>query len=390
MAGESGRAVRPLIERLETEPQRFESQQAVRILETVRRDYTERERQAGRQPADGEDGAVEFRGALSFAFPRSDIESVTLSPRFRYDGGGPRPVMTVNFMALGGVLGPLPSPYTEFVIDSARKVPKITAPLDFLNLFNHRLIFMAMESAKPFRPALQAPDPAQSSHARFLKAIIGLGTPDLQSVLQLRTGVDFTPALLNLAALIHQKPVSAHAVERALSAHFGLGAELIPFQGVWLELPADQWTVLGKRGSNRRLGTETIVGTRVWDQAAGVAIALGPVDFARVFDFLPGGRACAELSALLEVMLGGAFDIRVQLKVNPKTVPASRIGVARRLGRTARLERRGHPAATFLRRAPSTMRLGWTSWLGRRAPTGGRPVASFRLPPMAHAGPAPS
>ena len=386
MAAESRGPVRPLIERLETEPQRFDSHQALRILEAVRRDYEEREKPARPRPADGDNGVVDYRGAVSFAFPRSDIQSISLSPEFRRDGGGARPVMTVNFMALGGVMGPLPPPYTEFVIDSARKEPRITAPLDFLNLFNHRLIFMAMESARRFRPALQAPDPAQSSQARFLKAIIGLGTPNLQPLLQLRTGVDFTPALLNLAALIHQKPVSAHAVERALAAHFGLAAELIPFQGAWLELSSDQWTVLGKQGFNQRLGTEATAGTRVWDQAAGVAIALGPMDFDRAFDFLPGGRACAELSALLEVMLAGAFEIRVRLKVRPHTVPASRIGVARRLGRNARLGERA-PAATYLRRPPSTMRLGWTAWLGRRAPAGSAPVAAFSLPPAAHRGP---
>src|SRR5271170_8150228 len=129
MATTVRRSVRPLIELLAAEPYRFDSRQAVRVLELM---------VPGSVPVgllgDPSDEAVAFRSSLSTAFPASDIDRVEMPP----PPSGRRSVVTVNFLGLGGAFGPLPVGLTELVATRARRGD--TATRDFLDIFNHRLV----------------------------------------------------------------------------------------------------------------------------------------------------------------------------------------------------------------------------------------------------------
>ena len=71
---------------------------------------------------------------------------------------------------------------------------------------------------------------------------------------------------------------------------------------------------------------------------------MGPMDFDRFSDFLPGGRSLERLVDWVRNYVGFEFDWEVQLVLARDEVPGIRLG------------REGH--------------LGWTTWLGaRRAAT---------------------
>lgn len=316
MASASRGPTSPLIDLLAREPHRFDPRQAVRVLE------------AGRPPDPG--WAIRFRSSLSLAFPTGDIESV------RWPGDPRPPVVTVSFLGLGGPTGPLPAPFTEHIAAAVRR--REFAGRDFLDLFNHRLVTAAMDLAKLFRPALQSDSPQDSNLARQSFSVMGLGTPGMRAAVEPRAA-----ALLPLAALVSQRPLSAHAIERAVTAHFGVRARVVPFRGDWLRVPPEMRSVLGRGGRNRRLGQDAMLGGRIWDQSAGIVLELGPMPLDQaelLFPAEPPTRH-ADLVALLDFLVEGAVAIELRLLVREDSIGRSEL--------------------------KRTSRLGWNSWLTRRA-----------------------
>ena len=342
MARQSRRTLRPLtrtpvIERLRQEPYRFESEQAERILAL----WSEDQGPAARP--------LQFRGSFHLGFSAGDVEAVdlALTPSDRQGPPG-RPTLTLSSFGLGGPTGPLPVRYTEFVIESTRRGQR--GPRDFIDIFNDRLIGCALEVKRLFRPALQAKH-AQDSHlAAQLYALLGLATKGLATPDRAAPLAQLAPALLPLAALAHQRPISAHAIERAVSAMFRVTAQVTPFQPGWLVIPKDQRTFIGRRGRNQRLGRDAVLGGGVWDPSAGIELALGPMPYARALDFIPRKTAGAPLAALLDFLVGDDVSVTVRLRVEGAGVPAARLA-----------PRTSGPGGC----AP--LRLGWTSWLWSRS-----------------------
>jgi type VI secretion system protein ImpH len=335
MAATGRRGVRPLIELLSAEPYRFDSRQAVRVLEQLARGATPVG--LGNDPCDE---ALSFRSSLGAAFPASDIDRVEVPPAHDH---ARRPVVTVNFLGLGGAFGPLPVSLSELVARRARSGD--TASRDFLDIFNHRLVSLVMRSWRLFRLALQDTTPEETSFAFYLFALLGLATEGMRITRgrHPRNRLDgLDRSLLGLTGLLNQKPISLHAVERTLNVHFGVPVRAIPMRGVWLALEPAQRTAIGASGRNRALGDGAVLGALVWNQAGGILIVLGPLGFRDALAFLPNGTAFHETRRLLDVLLGRAFALSLRLTINPQDMPLSRLGQS------------------------GAMRLGWAAWLTSR------------------------
>ncbi len=315
MATAGWRGPHPLSRLLREEPQRFEALQAVRLLEMM----------AGRP------GAVRYRGSLGSAFPASDIDRLDLP-----GNAGAAIEVTANFLPLAGAFGPLPRPLAELVATAARR--KDMAARDFLDLFNHRLISLLVQLRRRTRPAAEAVVPEATRLAAWLFALLGLETPGLRRSERLH-GLD--RGLPILAGILGRRPLGLHAVERLLAHHFGVPVRVAPFRGRWLPLDEDQTTVLGRGGRNRGLGDGALLGRRVWDQAAGLRVTMGPLRREALVDLLPGATGWKHLCILLALALDRAFACELVL------LPAAHSANAARLGRGARL--------------------GWTAWLGGSA-----------------------
>lgn len=307
--------------RLFTEGEKFDFLQAVWLLE--------------RMAAQSEDGsgdakprkeAVRFRAHNSLSFPPSEIFSVTLEKD--------RPVMTVNFMGLTGPAGVLPRHYTEAVIEAGRRPGvKNSAPRDFFDLFNHRLIALFYRAAKKSRLALSFANTNGDPFTNALLALLGLGTPGLQQRSEISAR-----ALLFYAGLIAQRPCSATVLAAILEDYFAAPVTIEQFRGQWFELDPGDGTCLGKagEGKNNQLGVSATIGDRVWDEQSAFRIVLGPLDYERMYDFLPYlyeenyrqenayqqigdalpyGRAYHELNQITRFLVGEEMSFEVSLKV---------------------------------------------------------------------------
>ena len=271
--------------------------------------------------------AVRFRSAVGYGFPASEVAAVE-PPK---STGEPSTVV-VNFMGLAGALGPLPTPFTERLVEETRRGNRAFGA--FLDIFNHRLVSLMVRAKRQHLPTLGLDPPWATSFGSYLCAAIGMGTRGLCNRLAIHDG-----ALLRYAGLLSDGRRSAHALQVILADHFGVPVRIRQFVGCWRVLADDQITVLGRFGRNQRLGGTAVLGRRVWDQHGRIEIELGPLTLRQLRDFLPIGRAHDRLRALVEFFTRRELDVDVRLCVAAREVP------------TLRLSGTDGP------------RLGWTSWL---------------------------
>lgn len=352
MAAPRRRSIPPLIRALEEEPYRFDFYQAVRVLETARGlDFEDGGPVlAGDDPDSapaapvGETGdprreAVRFHADPSLAFPASSIRDLT--PPDRPD----RPArMTTRFLGLIGAMGPMPRPLTERFL--ARGAKKDLAWRAFFDIFNHRLIALMVRVRKAHRLALETRAPHRGPVGRFLFSVMGLGTPGQRDRMTVPDR-----SLQRYAGLLAHRPRTAVGLEQMFQDHFGVPMRVKQFMGAWFHLESDQWTHLGARpgvpggstgGRNNALGRTAVLGTRFWEQQAGIELLIGPLDFERFKQFLPGAPANRPLLSMVLFYVSPEFNFTARLILKRDAVPPMRLG--------------------------GDLRLGWTTWLSTRPP----------------------
>ncbi|MDG1886099.1 MAG: type VI secretion system baseplate subunit TssG [Alphaproteobacteria bacterium] len=304
------------------QPEQFDFYQAVRLLESIA---------AQRSPGDPSkmklDDVVRFAAKVSQEFPTSDIEGLEYSE----EGNAPAKMM-VNFMGLAGAHGPLPSPITQRILMGNRTSNEAAAA--FLDIFNNRLISLFYKTQAQHSANLARVLPNQHPVGQGVLSLIGLGEgasrdrlliPDL--------------ALMRFSGLLASRPISKMGLEKLISNLFDIPTKVTSFVGRWLRIDNSQKTRIGKDGKNNRLGVDTIIGERAWEQAGGIEIELGPLSKTDFPDFLMGGKRFDPLADLIEFSVEKNLTIRLRLIIARDARPQARL-------------QRSNP-----------MRLGWSSWL---------------------------
>jgi type VI secretion system protein ImpH len=332
------RGERSAVEWLHDEPFRFEFDQAVRLLELIRKSSTLDGRSDGSAESDA---PVRFHSRVTFEFAASEVHAIAPPT----PDGQHMPTLTVNFMSLAGVGCPLPYAYTEMILKAAFQ--RDCAAIDFLDIFNHRLIWMFYRAHKMHRPTLTVNAPSSGETAQYLFSLIGLGPNSLRG----RSGVS-DGSLLHYSGLLSRSVRSTAGLECMLADYFGVPVRLQQFAGAWRELDRPQQTTLGFIGLNQTLGDSAVLGKRVWDQAAGVVLEIGPLDLPRFISFLPGEEAHGILVQLARFYLGLTFQLQIRL----------------------RLKQGQKPSAVL-----SSSRLGYTAWMGRTESQAGGAAIHFAV-----------
>ena len=303
------------------EPYRFDFFQAVRLLE-LRARAAAVARAARGEPASTAD-IVRFRASYDLSFPPSEIRELAVA------GEHAIPRMTVAFFGAGGLDGPLPTSFTEAILERLSR--KDNATTDFLDIFHHRLLSLLYRIYKKHRPALATMPPADNPISRYLFSIIGVGLGSIAGQTPAR------PGLLRYAGLLAIKPRSAAGLATLASDYFKVPVQVQQFVGEWVALGDDQTTRIGRTGQNNGLGGAAVVGTRVWLQDAGIRLRIGPLRADRFASFLPNGDDHWRLAELVRLYLGP--DLRATLHLVLDRRDAGKVGYTRLgmsvLGRTS-------------------------------------------------------
>jgi type VI secretion system protein ImpH len=339
-----------LIARLRCAPHRFNLFQAISLLERSA---------PARLPVGtgvGIDEAVRLGGHVGFGFAPSDIASLDDSRR-----AGPALTLRTAALTLAGAQGPVAAPFTELLL--ARRRRRDHAGLDFLDIFNGRLLGFWYRARCKHHLALQSGTAPAAPLPRTLDAMSGLGRAEGAR------GPDGEAAWLRHAGLQGAAPRSLASLLALVRDRLQMDVDGRQFVGGWHALaPSGRARLQGRRGSAGAGGCS--LGARAWDQAAGIALTTAPLSPAQFAALLPDGPRFALLCWLVARHLQADFAVTLTLTL--ATPPATRLGrrqaLAPRLGRNAWLcsaaDARRTPAASkpvrLLLRAPTHTQPGGT------------------------------
>jgi len=335
MAPTSGRSRTALNRQLLDEAYRFDFFQAVRLLERMGREPSP-EGSLQRQFPVGQDHlprqeVVRFRANPSHSFPAGPISEIRPPRRGTTEAAQPSPLeMVVACMGLTGPNGALPRHYTAMLIQRVRN--KDYALCDFLDLFNHRIISLFYRAWEKYRFAISyercksAEDqPQEDLFTHCLYCLLGLGTEGLGGRLEFDD-----EALLYYGGHFAHYPRSAVSLASVLEDYFELPVDVRQFQGQWLYLDEDDLSSLPcparPRGLNCRIGTEVVIGERVWDVRSKFRVRLGPLGYRQFRRFIPSGDALRPLCQMVRFHVGPQFDFDVQPVLMAEEVPWCRLG----------------------------------------------------------------
>lgn len=326
---------------LEEEPYTVQFFQAVRLLERL---HPERNPVGLFVLPSSE--VVRFRPVPTFGFPPSEIAG------YRTVDAQPAE-LRVNFMGLSAAVGALPDPYTQFLLERARA--RDHGPGEFFDIFNHRIISLFYRGWEKYRfyIAYERTGSGDDLVSEKLLDLIGLGTRGLKNRMNIAD-----EACLYYSSLLAQRRPTAQGLRQLLEDYFEIPVIVDQFTGTWNRLPPDNLSFLRDSGAFcERLGMGTIVGDEIWDQHGTVTIRLGPMNFSRYQEFLPGAPASVELHAWLRLYTNREFDFIVQLVLERQQTPSAQLGAA------------GDQAA----------RLGLVSWVKNRPMDRDPDEATYRL-----------
>jgi type VI secretion system protein ImpH len=274
-------------------------------------------------------------------FPASNIEAVS-------ENTGKLRVL-VRFLGMLGPQGALPLALTQEAYSMMRRgADGDDAMPRFIDLFNHRFLQLFYRAWANARPHVQHERPKDDRFVAYAGMPLGLGLPSLQAV-------DSIPdrAKLRYAGLLGTKIKSLSRLENALIDYFGVPMEILPFQGLWLNLDAEDTTRLGQK--HAQLGLGTLLGSSVYSVEDYVSLQVSAPNLSTYKRFLPSGDWIRPLKDMIFGYLGHEIGWDVRLALPATDVPQLTLGV--------------------------NTQVGWTSWLPQRVAHAGSVRNDARFAP---------
>lgn len=244
--------------------------------------------------------AVRVRPALSMSFPENDIEEIE-----KEDG---QLRITANFFGLYGVTSPLPTFYTEDLIDEHLDGGSNSRDfLDILHAVLYPLLFKAWEKNRIWLAVTERED---GERLNQLMALLGLHrSGHAEPAKSLRT-------LLPHAGNFNQYPRSALGLQALVSG-------MLDSTPVWVEscvartvpIPEPARTRLGAQACE--LGTDTLLGSQIDERTGRADIHVGPLSATLFERLLPGGSLFPEVSQAVAHYVEAPIECVLCLRVEP-------------------------------------------------------------------------
>lgn len=260
---------------------------------------------------------ITFRNSLSLSFPPSEVSAVEIVPAPASANGGAtgpdgqigRVRITPAFIGLLGASGTLPLHDTERI--AAREAhdgdPSQRALLDVLS---NRSIAQFYEAWGKYRVEHGIGVRGEDTLLPMLSAIGG-SRPG-------RTSLVKPEATACYAGLLRTRPVAAGIVEQVLGSYFNVPVRLEQLVGCWDTIPEHQRSTLGV--TMPVLGHSATLGGHVWRHDLRARLHIGPLDEARLQDFLPGGSARAALAEMVCMFAVPTLRYEVRLILAPPCI----------------------------------------------------------------------
>ena len=244
--------------------------------------------------------------------------------------------LTINLISIAGSQGPLPTPYTELVMDRLKQ--KDLGFNDFLDIFNHRLGLIYYKIYKNFTPGFDLCSPHKSLFGKSILALSGLNL-SYHMVENVSKRV-----FLKYSGILWQQPRSAVGLEQILCDFFKVNAKIYSFQGKFMNIDSKDWSVIGinHKAKNNILGQTTILGKQAWIVSSHMIIEIGIFNESWIESFLKGGTAYSHLKAFVHHYCGENYTFDLHLLCRPSNPLQSRLKENTKLGWTSIIGKRSY------------------------------------------------
>jgi type VI secretion system protein ImpH len=297
MAREAGKSPSDLKADLLKKGREFSFYQAIRLLRIFSGCSGTAEKMEGHGA--GEYEYVRIRPELSLGFPASDITGIEVK-----QAEPPLFLMTASFLGLYGASSPLPTFYTEDLINEASEDSNVTR--DFIDILNHRIYVLLFQCWMKYRQDLQLLEGNSRQDLERLFCLIGLGEKELRE-----DSVD-SFSLIRYAGLIAHFPRSAAGLERLLSdALNDIPVEVDQCALRKVKIPPEQRIFLGLNACS--LGSDSLMGEEIEDQTGKFRLRLGPMNSREFNALLPGNPGHRKMVFLTKFYVTDPLEFDITL-----------------------------------------------------------------------------
>ena len=302
-----------ILEKLLETPKEFSFTQAIRVLKQA----------FGPKGSQGNDiflkQQLRVRPYLSLGFPPNDLVDIEEIPgesqgepdalrRFR---------MTATFLGLYGPSSPLPTYYTEELLDEQSEDKSVSR--DFLDIVNHGFFVLFTLADSYYRLSRQLCEENDQDILLRLFALVGLGHEEMLK------RIFHTPgALLRSVGLLTQFPRSAAGLRGLLADRIGAPVRVKQCEPRHATIPEDQCCCLNRE--ENALGQGAWIGFTTLDAMGKIAIIAGPLDGTTYRRFLPGQQDYDELLKLIRFYCTQPLAFDLTFVLGPGEAQPGRVG----------------------------------------------------------------
>lgn len=246
---------------------------------------------------------VRIRPNLGLAFTERDIQSLSIDSEGCYH-------LEINFFGLYGVTSPLPTFYTEDLLNEQLQGRDTSRA--FLDIIHSVLCPLLYYAWKKNRFWMQTGEEERRKTALLL-AFTG------------RTGTSFCWELIHYVGLFNQFPRSLLGLKQLLTLLLpGERVEVIPLVEKRVHIPPKARCLLGWQGCC--LGQDSMVGMYTKNRSLFIDICIGPLSAALYHLLLPGADLFNLVRDLIGLYLNSSLSCCLNLSIRPEEQRALILG----------------------------------------------------------------
>lgn len=312
-AGRQAPAVKTpsLLEQLRANPRSFSFVQAVRLL---------RQAHAGKGAAESERFLRErmrVRALLSLGFPPTDLTALEdLPPRREGEEGQSRFLLTATFLGLYGPSSPLPTFYTEELLDE--QAEDRSASRDFLDVIGDGFFSLFFLAWARHRLWLRTCEEQDSATLERLYSLVGLGDPEVRGIFS-QPGL-----LLRVSGLLTQFPRSAAGLRGLLADRAKAPVKVVQCVSRTVPIHEDQRCILGQ--DSAQLGESAWIGCQAQDDTGKFRIEIGPLGAETFGQVIPGGKWHEAIVRLVRFYCTEPLEFDALFRLDPAEAETGRLG----------------------------------------------------------------
>jgi len=320
MAAKAGESYADIKREILTRPYAFSFFQIMRLLR-----FLEKRRFNEGGASARKNVKIEVRPELSLSFPAADVKGI--EPVAEGDEGF---LVTATFLGLYGSSSPLPTFYTEELLEEAAEDENVTR--DFLDVLNTHLYQLLFRCWTKYRLAVQVVEEEDPSQTQKLFCLLGLGSE------KVRKKIPDSYRFIRYLGLVLQHPRSALGLRTVLGDALGeLPIDVTPCLPRMAKVPEDQRCCIGAGAS--LLGESAFIGEELLDRTGKFRLMIGPVTGKSFLELLPGNEKHRLLTFLTDFYLAAPLEYDLEIRIEAGEVETSCLG------------------------GPQWAHLGWNTWV---------------------------